>query len=90
MNESIVIKAISFLYKGERLVVEATPMGRFKVPVSEVVNGNLRTVKKNLTAKEVIEHAKTFAMHIISTCIPLIIGEQNSIKKKLTTQYQKK
>ena len=64
MNENIVIKAISFLYKGERLVIEATPMGRFKVPVSEVINGSLRTVKKNLTAKEVIEH------DIIKACDP--------------------
>ena len=64
MSENIVIKAISFLYKGERLVVEATPMGRFKVPVSEVVNGALRTIKKNLTAKEVIEH------DIIKACDP--------------------
>tara|TARA_S200002703_G_C3647362_1_gene198722 strand:- start:82 stop:519 length:438 start_codon:yes stop_codon:yes gene_type:complete len=64
MSENIVIKAISFLYKGERLLVEATPMGRFKVPVSEVINGTLRTVKKNLTAKEAIEH------DIIKSCDP--------------------
>ena len=64
MSENIVIKAISFLYKGERIVVEATPMGRFKIPVSEVVNGSLKTVKKNLTAKEVIEH------DIIKSCDP--------------------
>ena len=44
--------------------MEATPMGRFKVPVSEVVNGALRTIKKNLTAKEVIEH------DIIKACDP--------------------
>ena len=66
MNEDIVIKAISFLYKGERLVVEATPMGRFKIPVSEVINGTLRTVKKNLTAKEAIEH------DIVKTCDPTL------------------
>lgn len=64
MNENIVIKAISFLYKGERLLIEATPKGRFRVPVSEVINGNLRTIKKNLTAKEVIEH------DIIKACDP--------------------
>ena len=66
MSENIVIKAISFLYKGERIVVEATPMGRFKIPVSEVVNGSLKTVKKNLTAKEVIEH------EIVKTCDPTL------------------
>jgi hypothetical protein len=64
MSENIVIKAISFLYKGERLVVEATPKGHFRVPVSEVINGTLRTIKKNLTAKEVIEH------DIIKACDP--------------------
>jgi hypothetical protein len=66
MTDRTVIKAISFLYKGERIVVEATPMGRFKIPVSEVINGSLRTVKKNLTAKEVIEH------EIVKTCDPTL------------------
>jgi len=66
MNEHIVIKAISFLYKGERLVVEATPMGRFKIPVSEVIDGRLRTVKKNLTAKETIEH------DVVKACDPTL------------------
>ena len=66
MSKHIVIKAISFLYKGERLVVEATPMGRFKIPVSEVINGTLRTVKKNLTAKEAITH------DIVKTCDPTL------------------
>ena len=66
MSKHTVIKAISFLYKGERLVVEATPMGRFKIPVSEVINGTLKTVKKNLTAKEAIEH------DIVKTCDPTL------------------
>jgi len=66
MSKHVIIKAISFLYKGERLVVEATPMGRFKIPVSEVINGTLKTVKKNLTAKEAITH------DIVKACDPTL------------------
>lgn len=66
MNEHIVIKAISFLHNGERLIVEATPMGRFRIPVSEVIDGRLRTVKRNLTAKQAIEH------DIVKKCDPTL------------------
>jgi len=59
-----VIHAISFLHKGERVVVEATVFGKFKVPVTEVVNGTLKTKMRNLTAKQVIEH------DIIKNCDP--------------------
>lgn len=59
-----VIHAISFLHQGERVVVEATIFGKFKVPVTEVVNGTLKTKMRNLTAKQVIEH------DIIKNCDP--------------------
>ena len=59
-----VIHAISFLHQGERVVVEATVFGKFKVPVTEVVNGTLKTKMRNLTARQVIEH------DIIKNCDP--------------------
>lgn len=59
-----VIHAISFLHQGERVVVKATTFGKFKVPVTEVVNGVLKTRMRNLTAKQVIEH------DIIKNCDP--------------------
>lgn len=66
-----VIHAISFLYKGERVVIEASPKGKFKVPVSEVVNGSLSTKVKNLTAREVIEH------DVIKDCDPTLYLKRN-------------
>ena len=51
-----VIAKISFLFKGERVVVEANDQGTFRVPVSEVVSGRVKTKYKNLTAREIVEH----------------------------------
>jgi len=51
-----IIKAISLLHKGERIIIEANLMGKFKVPVTSVENGQLRTRMRNLTARQVVEH----------------------------------
>ena len=61
-----VIKAISFLHKGERIIVNANSRGRFKVPVSEVVEGRLKTRIKALTASQVVNH------EIIRNCDPTL------------------
>ena len=68
---SKVIRAISFLHQGERVVVESTVFGKFKVPVTEVVNGVLKTRMRNLTAKQVIEH------DIIKKCDPTFYLKNN-------------
>jgi hypothetical protein len=66
-----VIYAISFLHQGERVIVESTTFGKFKVPVTEVVNGVLKTKMRNLTAKQVIEH------DIIKNCDPTFYLKNN-------------
>ena len=55
MKEHI-IKAISFFYQGERHVIEAGKTGEFRVPVTEVVDGNMKTRIKGLTAQQMLEH----------------------------------
>jgi hypothetical protein len=66
-----VIHAISFMHKGERVVVNVTAFGKFKVPVTEVTNGQLSTKMRNLTAKQVIEH------DIIKNCDPTFYLKNN-------------
>lgn len=61
-----IIKAISLLHKGERIVIEANLMGKFKVPVTSVENGQLRTRMRNLTARQVVEH------EIVKNCDPTL------------------
>ena len=61
---NIIIEAISFLYDGERHVVKVTKSGKFSVPVTEVVEGRVRTLKRALTAKEILNH------DIIRECDP--------------------
>ena len=56
MKDSIIIKHISFLHKGERTVVPSDDRGTFRIPVSDIVEGRLRTTYKNLTASEAIAH----------------------------------
>ena len=55
MNEQI-IKAISFFYQGERHIIKVGKSGKFRVPVTEVVEGNMRTRVKGLTAQQMLEH----------------------------------
>ena len=59
-----VIRAISFLHNGERVVVKPTPIGKFRVPVVKVEDGSLRTRMRSLTAMEILNH------EIIKNCDP--------------------
>lgn len=61
-----VITAISLLHKGERIVIEANIMGKFKVPVTTVTRGQLKTKMRNLTARQVVEH------DVIKSCDPTL------------------
>ena len=63
------IHAISFLYKDERVVVKSSALGLFRVPISEVVNGSLKTRMKSLTANQVVNH------DIIKNCDPTLYLE---------------
>lgn len=65
MNK-ILIRAISLLHKGERIVIEANLMGKFKVPVTSVENGQLRTRMRNLSARQVVEH------DVVKNCDPTL------------------
>ncbi len=56
LKDSRIIKHVSFLYDGERTVVEANDKGTFRVPVTSVVSGRVKTVYKNLSASELIAH----------------------------------
>jgi hypothetical protein len=69
MSEQI-IKAISFFYQGERHVINAGKSGKFRVPVTEVVDGNLKTRVKGLTAKQMLEH------DVVKTCDPTFYLEK--------------
>ena len=66
-----IIYAISFLHKGERVVVDSNRSGKFKVPVTSVENGSLKTRLKSLTAMEIINH------DIIKNCDPTFYLENN-------------
>lgn len=59
-----VITAVSFFYEGERHLVKCNNLGRFKVPVTEIVEGRSRTRNKSLTARELLEHT------VIKGCDP--------------------
>jgi len=66
-----VIHAISFLYNDERVVVKSSALGLFRVPISEVSNGALKTRMKSLTAKQVVNH------DIIKNCDPTLYLDHN-------------
>lgn len=59
-----IIKAISFFYQGERHVIKVNSSGKFRVPVSEVKDGSLKTRIKSLTACEMLKH------EIVKECDP--------------------
>ena len=65
-----IIKAISFFYKGERHVIEAGISGKFRVPVTEVIDGHMRTRVKGLTAKQMLEH------DVVKSCDPTFYLEK--------------
>ncbi len=56
LKSTRIIKHVSFLYDGERTVVEADSKGTFRVPVTSVIEGRVKTLYKNLTASELIAH----------------------------------
>jgi hypothetical protein len=60
------IKTISFLYKGERRLIEVNRYGKFKIPVSKLVQGKVRTRFETLTAKQFVFH------EIIKNCDPTL------------------
>lgn len=66
MKKEQIIKAISFFYQGERHVIKAGKSGKFRVPVTEVVEGNMRTRVKGLTAQQMLEH------DIVKECDPTL------------------
>tara|TARA_B100000242_G_scaffold265150_1_gene213143 strand:- start:62 stop:568 length:507 start_codon:yes stop_codon:yes gene_type:complete len=56
LKDSRIIKRISFLNGDERVILDADKNGTFRVPVSDIVEGRLKTEYKNLTASEVVAH----------------------------------
>ena len=56
LKKNQIIVKISFFFQGERHVVGASDKGTFRVPVTNVVEGRVKTNYKDLTAREVIEH----------------------------------
>ena len=53
------IKKISILFEGERIFIEATKYGKFKIPVIKTdSNGYSRTVNKMMSARQVIENER--------------------------------
>ena len=63
------IKAISFMHKGERILIKAGLTGRFRVPVTYVLGGAIKTKMKNLTARQFVDH------EIIKHCDPTLYLE---------------
>lgn len=51
-----VIVSISFIHRGERISVKANSFGKFRLPVTNVVEGRVKTSYKNLTSKQVVDH----------------------------------
>ena len=66
MKKEQIIKAISFFYQGERHVIKAGNSGKFRVPVTEIVEGNLKTRVRGLTACEMLEH------DVVKECDPTL------------------
>lgn len=56
LRDSRIIKHVSFLFNGERTIVEADEHGTFRVPVTSVVEGRVKTFYKNLSASELVAH----------------------------------
>ena len=53
------IKKISIFFEGERIFIEATKYGKFKIPVIKTdSNGYSRTVNKMMSARQVIENER--------------------------------
>ena len=67
LKDSRIISHVSFLYQGQRTIVEANDKGTFKVPVTSVVEGRVRTSYKNLSASELIAHPSIIACDPVLT-----------------------
>lgn len=63
------IKKISILFEGERIFIEATKFGKFRVPVVSASNGRTKVINKLMSAKELIEDER------IKLCDPTITLE---------------
>jgi len=63
------IKKISILFEGERIFIEATKFGKFRVPVVSASNGRTKIINKLMSAKELIEDER------IKLCDPTITLE---------------
>jgi hypothetical protein len=50
------IKSISFLFDGERVVVESNESGKFSLPATRTIRGRLKTSDKDHTAIQVVTH----------------------------------
>lgn len=72
-KESQVIEKFSFLLEGKRQVVYASDKGTFRVPVTKVVAGRVKTNYQDLTAREVIEHPSISKSDPVAT---LVTGEK--------------
>ena len=64
-----IIEAISFFFKGERLVVKCRANGKFRVPVTSTIGGRMKTSYRSLSAREIIEH------EVIKNCDPTLYLE---------------
>ena len=52
------IKKISILFEGERIFIEASKYGKFKIPVVKKQGRYSKTVNKMMTARQVIENER--------------------------------
>jgi hypothetical protein len=52
------IKKISILFEGERIFIEATKYGKFRIPVIRSEHGYSKTINKMMTARQVIENER--------------------------------
>ena len=60
------IISISFLHKDERKIVKSSQKGKFRVPVSKIKLGRLKTNYENLTAMQIVNH------EVIKNCDPVL------------------
>ena len=67
LKSSKIIEHISFLHAGQRTVVKAGKKGTFRIPVSSVIEGRVKTLYKDLTASELIAHPSVVASDPVLT-----------------------
>mgnify|MGYP001198844936 CR=1 FL=1 len=52
------IKKISILFEGERIFIQVSKYGKFRIPVIRTKNGRAKTVNKMMSAREFIENER--------------------------------